>query len=274
MYSLILSVILITSCLNQKSDLNTYSTVVKNETIKEGNFYKKWSFKIDNENAESIGYKIYTDDESIGIKSICIEGEYIYVTDVYHTSIKQININTGEMKSSKSLSSLPADESGIWLRDIAVFNDKIYVTADRNMIYVFSKDLNLLQSIPTSKGRKNIESVGQNAIEIFLKDEQLPDKSIEKTLLSIDEKGNVSTIKKQIPIQEHTKKQLQLQGKEYKTYTKSDKNYFECEYGTIELKNPIPEIKEYGAGNLNFNSTTLVYYNSTPTEFTLYVYKY
>lgn len=251
---------------------NSNAVIELNDTIKKVIRYEKWVFKINNKNSENIGYKIYTDDESIGVKALYPDGEYVYITDVYHTNIKRININTGEMKSSKSLSPLPADESGIWLRDLAVFNNKIYAPSDRDTIYVFSTELNKLQSIPVNRDRKYIERVNQNEIEIYLNSNQLPDKTIEKTLLSVNKKGDISTIKKQILIQEYTKRTIQ--GKPFKTYTKNGKNYFECEYGTIELKTPIPVIKEYGTGNFNFNSTTLVYYNSTPTEFTLYVYQY
>ena len=93
----------------------------------------------------------------------------------------------------------------------------------------------------------------------------------------INKEGKILTIKKLIPIKEYTKQleQRQVQGKSFKIYTKNGKNYFECEYGIIELKTPIPEIKEYDSvENFNFNSNTLVYFDSTPMEFTLYVYGY
>ncbi len=277
MYSFILSAILISGCFSQGTDLNSQKEVKEEIVNEESHIYKKWQFKIDNKNAEGIGYKIYTDDESIGVKSICIEGEYAYITDVYHTSIKQININTGEIKSSKSLSPLPADNAGIWLRDIAVFNDKIYAPADRDTIYVFSKELNLLQSIPVkNRKKKYIEKINPDGIEIFFDNYESTDSADEITLLFVDKKGEVSTIKKKIPKEEINQNQSQtaIQGKPYKTYIKNGKNYFECEYGTVELENPIPEIREYGASNFNFNASALVYFDSTPNEFTLYVYKY
>jgi hypothetical protein len=275
-YSYITLLFMLSSCSATISEKRTGSIGI-NDTVKEIKTFKKWTFKVNNKDFEKIGYKIYTDDQSIGVKALYPEGEYVYITDVYHTNIKQINVNTGEMKSSKSLSPLPADESGIWLRDIAVFNNKIYAPADRDTTYIYSKELKLLQSIPTSRGNKYIESVGQNEIKIYLNSNQLPDMTIEKTLLSINKEGTVSTIKKDIPIEERTKQleQRQVQDKPFKTYTKNGKNYFECEYGIIELKTSIPEIKEYDCvENFNFNSNTLVYFDSTPTEFTLYVYKY
>jgi hypothetical protein len=251
-------------------------TIESNDSLKQVELIKKWVFKVNNADPGQIGYKTYTDDESIGVKAICVDGEYAYIADVYHTSVKRINITTGELLSSKPLSNLPSDESGIWLRDISIFNNKIYVTSDMSSIYVFSLDLELLQMISVLKGRKNIESINENNIEIFLYDNQLADKSIEKTLLSIDKNGDTATIKKQTSIQEYKKllSQERVQGKPFQVYTKNSRSYFKNEYGIIELSNQVPDIKTYDVRNLNFNLSSLVFFDSTPTEFTLYVYKY
>lgn len=269
-YNVIILLMFFIGCSSHQGDM-AHDTIQKQSTS-----FKKWVFKVDNNNSNSIGYKIYTDDESIGVKGICIDGDYVYITDVYHTNIKRINTSTGEIKSSKSLSVLPADDAGVWLRELAVFNDKIYAPADRDTIYVFSKDLSLLQSIPVkNREKKYIESIDTNGIEIFFNNYESTGKAGEITLLFVNKKGEVSTIKKQIQKEEEKQQsETTIQGKPFKTYTKNGKDYFECEYGTIELKTPIPEIKEYGALNLNFNSSTLVYFNSTPTEFILYVYEY
>lgn len=246
-----------------------------NDTLKKIGLFNKWIFKVNNNNPRQIGYKTYTDDESIGVKGICVDGEFAYISDVYHTCIKRINITTGELLSSKPLSNLPSDKSGIWLRDVTVFNNKIYVTSDMSLIYVFSLDLELIQSIPVLNGRKNIESIDEKSIEILLFDNQLADKSIEKTLFLIDKNGDTSTIKRQTPILEYQKilSQKRVQGKSFQKYSRNNKYYFKNEYCIIELSNPIPDIKNYDASNLNFNFKTLVFFDSNPEEFTLYVYK-
>jgi hypothetical protein len=251
-------------------------TITINDTLKKVGLIKKWIFKVNNADPLQIGYKTYTDDESIGVKGICVDGEYAYITDVYHTSIKRINITTGELLSSKPLSNLPSDKSGIWLREISVFNNKIYVTSDMSSIYVFSLELELIQSIPVLKGRKKIESINEKNIEILLYENQLADKSIEKTLFSIDKNGDTSTIKRQMPIQEYKKvlSQKRVQGKSFQEYSKNNRYYLKNEYCIIELSNPIPDINTYDARNLNFDFTSLVFFDSTPAEFTLCVYKY
>lgn len=245
------------------------------DTLKKIGLLKKWIFKVNNDNPRQIGYKTYTDDESIGVKGICVDGEFAYISDVYHTCIKRINITTGELLSSKPLSNLPSDKSGIWLRDVTVFNNKIYVTSDMSLIYVFSLDLELIQSIPVLNGRKNIESIDEKSIEILLFDNQLADKSIEKTLFLIDKNGDTSTVKRQTPILEYQKilSQKRVQGKSFQKYSTNNKYYFKNEYCIIELSNPIPDIKTYDASNLNFNFKTLVFFDSNPEEFTLYIYK-
>lgn len=245
------------------------------DTLKKIGLLKKWIFKVNNDNPRQIGYKTYTDDESIGVKGICVDGEFAYISDVYHTCIKRINITTGELLSSKPLSNLPSDKSGIWLRDVTVFNNKIYVTSDMSLIYVFSLDLELIQSIPVLNGRKNIESIDEKSIEILLFDNQLADKSIEKTLFLIDKNGDTSTIKRQTPILEYQKilSQKRVQGKSFQKYSTNNTYYFKNEYCIIQLSNPIPDIKTYDASNLNFNFKTLVFFDSNPEEFTLYIYK-
>jgi hypothetical protein len=67
---------------------------------------------------------------------------------------------------------------------------------------------------------------------------------------------------------------LQCHGKKYTIYTKSNRTYFSSEYATIELKTPVPHITNYGAFNIDYNSSTLVYFDSTPTQFVLYVYQW
>lgn len=251
----IIILLLFAGCSSQQEE----KTKVPNDTIQRQVIsFNKWVFKIDNENPDNIGYKVYTDDESIGVKGIYPADDYVYITDVYHTNIKRINIKTGELVSSKCLASKPADESGIWLRDIAMLDNNIYVTSDRDSIYVFNLELKYLYAISTEKGRKHFEKVTQDFLLV-------------NNLLRINKNGNVTKVKEAA---DNVLRET-VQGKEFKKYEKEGKYYFQSQYGAIELKYPIPKIQAYsGAENFNFNSSTLVYFNSTPTEFILYVYEY
>lgn len=264
------------ACGKSKQGFKQFELQVRNEvldtSVRRIKTFKKWVFKVNNSDDESIGYKIYTDDESIGVKSICVDSDYVYITDVYHTNIKLINIVTGELKSSKTLANLPPDESGIWLWDIAVFNNKVYVTTNGTSIYVFSQELQLVEEITVRYGKNHIENVSKSTIEIFVGGEQIQNDTNSNILL-INENGHKTKLLKKS--QKSNNSQVYVHGKPYKTFVKDGKNYFQNQCGIVVLEEPIPGIKEYsGAESINFNSTTLVYFDSTPTEFTLYVYKY
>jgi len=178
-----------------------------NDTIKNYD-YKMWTFKVNNEDSNNIGYEEYKEDESIGPKSLVVCGNYVYITDVYHSNIKEVNITTGEMRSSKRYLSktTSGNFSRSWFRDIAIFNDKIYVTTDKDSIFCFSKKLSLLQSIPTLKGDKHIFSIEENELLVYLNDHQLPNHSVQIELLSINKDGQSLNVKKQISIEDYEKK--------------------------------------------------------------------
>jgi len=238
--------------------------------------YSKIELLVNNEDVNSLGYKIWEEDEDVGVKSVCIDSGFIYLTDVYHNNIKKININDKSMVSSPSLSGLSLDESSLWLRDLVVFYEKIYVTSDRDRIYILGKDLKYQKAIKSNKGRKTIFKVNSDSLLIYLDDKQLANKNIKYDLLFIRKTGQSSMISKTISLDEYQEKKTlkERAGKEYRLYSVQSKNFIETQYGIIELKEEIKPIEDYGAYNIDFTDNFLVYFESTPTRLILHIYEY
>lgn len=236
--------------------------------------YKTYSFNVKNSSVDSFGFELYIDDESTGAKSLSIDSDFVYITDAYHSEVKKININTGEIVSSRN-NSPNYLQSFKQFNDIIVFNDNVLIPA-YDSLYTFSKQLKLLNSIKIQRGEKYIERVDSDKLFIYINDHQLSDLSTEYEYLVVDKANSVSTIKENISIGDYEKKSKikKIQGKNYDIYSNEGKTYFRCEYGTIELKTMVPEIKHYAARNLNFNKSTLVFFDSTPKKLTLYVYRW
>ena len=255
------------------------SQAIGNEGI-EGNIVrpikatKTWRFKIQNSNPDSIGYDVYEDDEDVGVKGIAVKEPYIYLTDVFHNNIKRVDLKTGKIVSSQAL--CKKDEM-VWLRQIVVFNDTLYVTADTKRIYVYSLDLKLIKELPEPDGQKHIASVAKDSLNIFLsEDEQQKDLSVPYNYLVIRKSGTSKVIKKVVPVQQlkEDDKVTSMNGKKFTTETINGKLCMKTEYGVFELKEPIKENKEYGAYNFDFTNNTLAYFYSTPKEFVLTINQY
>ena len=256
-----------TSCIGQNNGLQDLINVNNFSTIE---------LNINNGVCDSVGYEVWNYDEDVGVKSINIHKDFLYLTDVYHNSIKKVSIKSGNIESNICLSKLPASESGIWLRDITVFNNKVYVTGDRDSVYVFSLDLKLEKVIPVSVGYKNIYKMSPDSLLIYLDSEQLPNLNFKYELLLVTSDHNYSLINKIVSLNDYEKERRKttINGEEYKLLTNSDKPFIEIPRGVIELKTEIPNIDEYGAKNIDFSKNYLIYFSSSKEKIIFYIYHF
>ncbi len=107
----------------------------------------KFKFLFNNEDFNSFGKKFFKNDLPISPKSIAIYDEWIYIIDTYHNNIKRIDYNKNNLKSSKILS-----KDNIWLNDIIVFNNKLYIISEIDSLYIYDFDLNLIERKWLNKG--------------------------------------------------------------------------------------------------------------------------
>lgn len=246
----------------------------ENDLIREIKACKEYDFKVDNHKSECFGYEYWEEDEDVGVKAITLNGEYAYLVDVYHTNVKRINLHNGSVSSSLPLRQASASKSGVWLRDIAIFNDRIYVTSDRGQIYLFDLDLKIVDSIPTEVGVMIFFQNTLDSLVVYLGSKQLPDLSLEYDLLVIEKENKVSSIKKRVSLSDYTSKESDVFGKKYRRYAEGGKNFLKTEYGVFLLKSAIQPITEYSARNIDFTSNQVVYFYMTPSEITINICSY
>jgi hypothetical protein len=228
--------------------------------------YKVLKFRINNNDISSFGYKFFKDDESIGVKALCIYGDYAYFTDVYHNNIKRVNLITDSIKVSDELRN---GDTAIWLRDICVFNDSVFVTSDGGYVYVFSKDLNHYKEVSALRGIQGIDKLTKDSLIISNAGTD------ENNLITITKNGIHQVRSKQSSVIHGTLQKDTVEyaiDKPFKKYETKGKWYLQNQFGIIPLNEPIPQITEYGCENVDFSGKYLVYYNSTPELLELYVY--
>lgn len=262
------------SCMGDSSDtVVTSPPSYKSITVKQ---YKSIELSVNNDYQDSVGYMPWEDDEDIGVKAIFTDDGFIYITDVLHNNIKKISIATEEVITSTSISPHPTFESGIWLRDLAIFNDKVYVTSDMDNIYVFSKDLSYEGAIKCKRGSNSFYKIGNDSLLVYLGNEQLENSDVQYNLLLVNKEEQTSVLSEIVTV-EYYQKSLStpsLFDDEYKYFSEGDKHHIQTQYGTLELNEAIPAITNYSARNIHFTKNCLVYFNSTDSKLTLYIYQY
>lgn len=246
----------------------------KNDLIYEIKDCKEFYFQVDNHKSKCFGYEYWEEDEDVGVKSIALNGDFAYLVDTYHTNIKRINLHNGSISSSTPLRQVPASKSGVWLRDITIFNDKVYVTSDRGQIYLFDLDLKVVDSIRTKFGVTTIFQKTLDSLVIYLGEEQLPDKSIEYDLLVIEKENKISSLKKRVSLSDYKSQGSDVFGKKYEQYTEGGKNFLKTEYGVFHLRSAIQPITEYSARNIDFTSNKIAYFYMIPSKITINICSY
>jgi hypothetical protein len=262
--------------------LATKRTIAQDDSLSDVKRYvvlcKKLSYNINNKDFNSIGYQAWEEDESIGVKSLCLYGNYIYITDVYHSSVKRIDINTGEMKTSESVrKDNPQEPNTAWFRDIGIFNGNVYVVTDRNTIYSFDLNLKALQSFSYPEpglSAKYIFSISKDSLCTWEDKNELKDHSRQFKLFCINKANYGKEMNYVIPETKYFSylDNRYLKGRRYKIFKKDGKSFFQSKYGIVQLD--IPTIDKYDAYNIDFNESGVYFFDSKPTKFTLYIYKY
>jgi hypothetical protein len=233
----------------------------------------KVEFEIKNYDDDFFGYKVIEEDEDIGVNSICIIEDNIYFTDTYHSNIKLYNIKKGTLLSSASISNLSPDKSGVWIRDICYFNDKIYVTSDRGEIFIYTKELKLEKILKCEIGAKTILSNTNDSLLIFFEENQLHNLDVSYDLIYINKNDDLKIINKTIGLNDYKTrlKNKYVIGKEYYLFNEDQDEYLFYKGEKIKLIKPLPEVREYTSRNIDVSSKYLVYFDSKPDKLTLFI---
>ena len=251
-------------------------TIKMNDSTRKILFYKHMEFSINNKRTDQFGFEFVKDDESIGVKSLIVDSCFLYLTDAYHSNIKRINVTSSQMESSDGVSDTKL-KNVRWFDKLVAFKDLIYVPA-YDTLYVFDKIMSLKKAIKAKRCRKYIYSCNDNELNIYLGEAQLKDFSTNFELLSINNSGvPISKIENvSIGVVDSSLNYKWACGRPYLMVSRAGKNYFQCAYGTIELKYPfVPFEDKFNASNdLFFDAHNLAYFYSTPSRIDIYVYKW
>lgn len=109
------------------------------------------SFFYDNLNYSKFGVKFFENDLPIGQQDIMLDNGKIYVLDRFFNNIKILDRN-GELLMHIS----PLSEKQLWLKQIAMVKDNIIVISELDSIYIFDKNLSLIERKFLKKGNGRI----------------------------------------------------------------------------------------------------------------------
>ena len=142
---------------HQKKLIDTVDLYLRNE----------FHFEYDNQDETKFGVKFVEHDLPIGQPSLVLQGDTCYVVDAFHNNVKKIDLISGAIASGAKF---PGPR--VWLYDIMIFNSKLFVSSELDTIYVFSKNLELLEKRAIMRGRSSfVRKFGDDSLSIFYMDE-------------------------------------------------------------------------------------------------------
>jgi len=219
-----------------------------------------YTFPINNDRPNCFGHQP-AHDFDVGPTAIALDGQYVYIVDTYHANIKRIDLDSGVVITSDKISTLKQP----WLRDVAVFNDKVYVTSDLDSIYVLSKNLRPLTSVYVGKEQKYFSKVSQDTLEIYF--------NLTNKILKITPDHRIVAFEQ--PRQRYIQSPGKTpRGKRYHEFDEKGKQYIRTPYGVVELTPTFREtFMRYDASPVDFDAEKLVYFVLKDSALVLYLYK-
>ncbi|MBS1978682.1 MAG: hypothetical protein JST46_15020 [Bacteroidetes bacterium] len=229
------------------------------------------SLPIDNQNSTGIGFKRTEWDNKMvfyqGISSICVDNNFVYMTDEVHRNVKRIDLNTSEITTSNKLFSAAR---GRKLTDIGVFGESIVVATFSDSLLILNKDLSidtvvLLNSYhcPTCIHQHNdsIISIYVNSKSIIY--------SIDNSLKLIDKQFTKRNEKL------YCESRLDPQSGSFRGKEGSYRRMPSGDYVTImgrEIHLESPYTSYLDSYNVDFDDNHLVIFDIDEEKFVLYVY--
>jgi hypothetical protein len=261
---------------NQKLN-NTVTKTVEN--IKPLKSVKSYRFNIDNNNLNSFGFLLIEEDQSIGVRSIVLHGDYLYISDPFHGNIKKMRISDGELSSSLKL------DSNYKIREITVFNNFLYVFTDDTKCYSLDLDLNIKAELTIPKYRwvKDIFKQTQKELMIYRPIEdviQLADKSTRLKIVKIGQDNSISKDSltltyEQFESSAYSPKANHIRGIKYDYVANGNKTTLTNQYGVFELKEKLSNTaKFYDSKNIDFTESKIAHFSVTNNEVIIAIYEF
>ncbi len=154
--------------------------------------YKTLRFIYNNEDSTKFGVQFVEHDLPIGEAALVIDDRFAFIVDQYHNNIKRIDLETGQIISSKKLS-----QKRLFLNDIVIFRNLLYVSTELDTIFVLGKDFSKETKFFLKKGRSSFSRIfGIDSLILFYPDLQEyitlsgENKLINERKVSFIERGN------------------------------------------------------------------------------------
>ena len=215
---------------------------------------------IDNNCIDSIGYEKNNDGPDIGIISMILNKNDVYLADKYHGNIKRLNLVSGKMISSDILNS----HHQPWINDICVFDQHLVVLSDLDTCYILNLDLNHVEYFTLERGDKFFTKIGDSLYVYNLSTQKclkLSDiykirrREIDCDIPDIWNKSNL--------IKDYS--YLKVNGSRFIIFLNQK----------LQIKTEFPlDLIRYDARNLDFDKKNLAYFGYKDNQFLIYVYNF
>lgn len=235
----------------------------ESDKIKSLKTTSEFTLNVDNLDINAVGYKHFEEDMDVGVNSMFVFNNTIYLPDVFHKNIKAFNIETKRLKVSEELTA--------WITDIMIYNQKVLVVSDYNGLSLLDLDLNINEkSIQLPKGYKyfikydeeffivNYSVVKRSEGRVFYECYKLDSLLTHK----IDKVNLASEVLPDRVCFFDNEKQIE------------EKLYLEVGNSFYEIPHSLKRIKEYDAFNIFVEDKQITYYYIDEKELEIKVFTY
>ncbi len=247
--------------------------VRNDDSVKNYYSYKLFDYEIDNRDTCKFSY-VSSDLVDGGIRVIQIKEDYCFLLDEVHKNIKRINLTDGTIVCGEVLSGI----DGIYLIDMLIFKDNIYVSTRRDKLYILNLDMRVIDSSIIATDTSHdiyFKGVKDGNILAFI--------SLNDTLLEISPKGIVVGSDKVSPSVGHKlafntyyspNKESAVRFNKYLIEEKNDEQMFISESHRIKLTKKFNDLSDTNLHgfNMDFNDKYFVYFEVADSSIYLHVY--
>jgi hypothetical protein len=279
----IVSIIVIFSkCGESNSRTNTnqseYSVVIKVDSLEIKPIMKKyiWKYLTNNSDSGKIGFLHIQHEQSICIKNMVLENNFVYFADPVHSNVKRIDLLNGAILTSAALTNRK-----FTLGEITILNDTIYVVSDQEVIYSTTKTFQYYDSFLINDYRWDKTILFQNGNEAIITRPvqdiiQKRDLNMRARVLRLKGFNLFKSDSIELGSWDNSNLQLQsIRGKIYEVGEIDSTHYVSTSFGKYLLQNRISTTSDYyDSENLDFNSNSLVYFDVNPVEIVFYFFVY
>lgn len=277
-FILLLTTMYIAACSQNLKDEkgNTVNKTVKSDTIVEIKYQKKFVYKTNSTNADSLGFYYSGENPALSIYNIVICDSSLFFSDACFDNIKKLDIKTGVFSCSKSYSNYRG------LCEIALMGNKIFSFFFSGDVVVFDLDLNPLFEFKINDfvGFSNVLSVSDSSISVFRQTVDVHQNQKKWFIVNYYKVSqNYSVIADSVTYKEYpvfsSKVERSIQGKEFDIIQNNQSVLLSNEYGRFDINRDIPSTSMYyDSKNLYFTKNQISFFEISNDSIFIYYYSY